>query len=168
MPNKLISVKRPPSKAEPGTVVFCTSTKLAYLALGDGTLFQLDGLLSMQPGQPAVGPPGEPGPTGAAGRDGMTGPRGERGTDGRSCTCQNQGEQGPAGPRGPAGPAGPRGDCLIPNEGELAAAAIAYRQKHAKVQAALLEEISKSKNLRTSTRLHVQNVLNRVKQEAGL
>jgi hypothetical protein len=167
MANKLYSVKRLPSKGEVGCVYFCTTDKLAYLALGDGTLFQTDSLLSCKP-VPAVGPPGEPGPTGAAGRDGMIGPRGERGTDGRSCTCSNRGEQGPQGTAGPAGPQGPKGNVLIPNADELAAAVIAYRQKHARIQAALLEEISKSKRLPASTRLHVQGVLKRVKQEAGL
>ena len=57
---------------------------------------------------------------------------------------------------------------MIPNNSELAAAVIAYRKKYANIQATLLEEISKSKNLRPSTRLHVQNALNRVKREAGL
>jgi hypothetical protein len=63
---------------------------------------------------------------------------------------------------------GERGDVMIPNNSELAAAVIAYRKKYANIQATLLEEISKSKNLRPSTRLHVQNALNRVKREAEL
>jgi hypothetical protein len=35
-------------------------------------------------------------------------------------------------------------------------------------QAALLREISNSKNLKASTRLHVQATLNRIKKAAGL
>ena len=93
------------------------------------------------------------GATGKPGKDGAQGPQGERGT------------QGPAGPRGEKGV---RGDVMIPNSDELAAAVIAYRQKHARIQAALLEEISNSKNLPASTRIHVQNTLKRIKREADL
>jgi hypothetical protein len=189
MPNKLYSVKQLPSKGEVGCVYFCTTDKLAYIALGDGTLFMLDSLLSMKP-VPAVGPQGSqglrgetgaqgpaardgrdgadstvPGPQGARGPKGSDGLPGPAGKDGRDSTVP-----GPAGKDGqaivgPAGPQGTRGDVMIPNDSELAAAVIAYRQKHAKIQAALLVEISKSKTLPASARVHVTNVLNKIKKE---
>jgi hypothetical protein len=192
MANQLISTKKLPSVGNPGSVYFCTATKLAYIALGDGTLFQLDGLLSMQPGQPAVGPQGEPGqsivgpqgpkgdsiigprgPQGPAGQsivgpkgaDGRDGDRGKPGRDGRDSTVP-----GPKGDSivGPAGPQGPRGDLFIPTETELQNAVIAYRQKYTRLQAVLLEGIAKSKNLPASTRLHMQNFITKIKAEAGL
>jgi hypothetical protein len=192
MANKLYSVKQLPSVGEVGCVYFCTATKTSYLALGDGTLFETDGLLSLKP-VPAVGPQGSPGergltgPQGPAGKDGRNGvdssvpgpqgPMGPKGADGTpGAAGRDSTVAGPAGkdgasivgPAGPQGPQGPRGDIFIPNESELAAAVIEYRQRYAKIQAVLLDGISKSKNLRPSTRLHVQNALNRVKREAGL
>jgi hypothetical protein len=191
MPN-LYSVKKLPNRGrELGDIFFCTSTKETFVCLGDLTLFNLSGLLSQkpvavvgpqgEPGQSIVGPQGPKGdsiigprgPQGSAGAsivgpkgaDGLPGPAGKNGRDGRDSTVP-----GPKGDSivGPAGPQGPRGDVLIPNADELSAAVTAYRRKHANIQAALLEEISKSKKLRPSTRLHVQNALNRVKREAGL
>jgi hypothetical protein len=192
MAAELFSVKRLPSKGKVGSVYFDNVNKEFYIALADGTLFALAGLLGLQP-VAAVGPQGErggvgatgpqgppgkdgrgstvPGPrgdsiTGPKGADGLPGPAGKDGRDGRDSTIT--GPQGPQGPCGPKGDKGERGDVMIPNNSELAAAALAYRQRHAAVQAALLEEISKSRDLRPSTRLHVQNALNRVKREAGL
>jgi len=192
MANKLYSVKQLPSKGEVGCVYFCTTDKMAYIALGDGTLFQLDGLLSLKP-VPAVGPQGSQGergavgPQGAAGRDGRDGadsnvagpigPRGERGAAGLPGPAGKPGADstvpGPAGKNGqsivgPAGPQGPKGDIYIPNESELAAAVIEYRQRWARMQAAFIEEISNSKALPASARIHVTNVLTRVKKAAGL
>jgi hypothetical protein len=168
----LYSVKRLPSKAKPtdkGDIYFETITKKTYVVLGSGELYDLAGLLTMQP-QPCVGPQGEPGPVGPAGQNAV-GKEGPRGADGRSCTCSNRGEQGPQGIQGPAGPQGPKGEpgsITVVGDVELHAAVLAYKQAHVRVQAALLAEISKAKNLPASTRLHVTNVLNRVKGEAGL
>jgi hypothetical protein len=192
MANKLFSVKQLPSKGNPGDVYFCTATKISYLALGDGTLFQTDSLLSMQP-VPAVGPRGEqgpvgpagkdstvPGPQGPAGKDGATGaqgpigPRGiavhgRDGKDGSDSTVPGPiGPQGPAGPQGPRGEPGRDGSILYPSESQLAAANQELLQQRARVQAALLIEIANAKNLSPSTRIHVQGVLKRVKKEAGL
>jgi hypothetical protein len=87
--------------------------------------------------------------TGPKGKDGLPGPAGKDGKDGKDSTVT--GPQGPQGPAGPRGEKGERGDVMIPNADELSAAVIAYRKKHANIQAALLEEINKSKNLRPST-----------------
>jgi hypothetical protein len=192
MPN-LYSVKRPPSKGtQTGDIYFVTSTKQTFVVLGDGRLFDLAGLLQISTGV-VVGPQGEPGqsivgPQGPKG-DSITGPRGPQGPKGDSIVgpkgaAGRDGDRGkpgadstvpgPAGKDGlsivgPAGPQGPRGDIFIPNESELQAAVIAYRQKYARIQVALLEEISKNlKNRNASTRLHISNALNRVKKEAGL
>jgi hypothetical protein len=189
---ELISVKRLPSVGKPGNLYYNNQEKSFHLALGDGTLLPVEGMLSPNP-RGIVGPQGErgergaTGPQGPASRDGRDGadstvpgpigPRGPKGADGLPGPAGKNGADstvpGPAGKDGqsivgPAGPQGPRGDCLIPNNSELAAAVIAYRQKHAAIQASLLTEISKAKNLPASTRLHVTNVLNRVKREAGL
>jgi len=171
MPN-VYSMKRPSSKGQAlGDVIYCTETKQTFVVLGaDLRLYDMAGLLTMQP-QPCVGPKGEPGERGPRGADGV-GKEGPRGADGRSCTCANRGEQGPRGiqgAKGDKGEKGERGDVMIPNESELQAAVIAYRQKYARIQVALLEEISKNlRNRNASTRLHVQNALNRVRKEAGL
>jgi len=194
MPN-VYSMRRPPSKGQAlGDVIYCTETKQTFVVLGgDLRLYDMAGLLTMQP-QPCVGPKGEPGergltgPQGPAGKDArngadstIPGPRGERGERGAAGRDGDRGKpgidgkdsfvpgpRGEKGDKGDRGDKGERGDVLIPNSDELSAAVIAYRQKYANIQAALLEEISKSKKLRPSTRLHVQNALNRVKKEAGL
>jgi hypothetical protein len=188
----LISVKRLPSKGNVGDVYFDNVNKQFYIALADGTLFALDGLLGLQPvpavgqqgergGVGAVGPQGPagkdgrdstvPGPrgdsiTGPKGADGLPGSAGKDGKDGKDSTVA--GPQGPQGIQGPAGPKGERGDVMIPNDSELAAAVIAFRKKMTNIQAALLAEMGRSKDMRLSTRLHVQRVLNNVKKAAGL
>lgn len=195
MPNKLYSLKTVPSKGNPGDVYFCTATNVSYIALGDGTLFQTDGLLSMKP-VPAVGPQGEPGPVGAvgpqgapgingaagadsivAGPQGSVGPKGSNGTPGPAGRDGADGRDGkdgkdstvagPQGPQGIAGPQGPRGDVLIPNESELAAAVIELRQQRAKVQAALLLAMTESKTMSPAVRVHLQRHLTQIKDAAG-
>jgi hypothetical protein len=188
----LFSVKRLPSRGKPGDVYFNNVEKEFYIVLTDTTLLPVSGMLSPNP-RGIVGPRGEQGgvgatgPQGPAGKDGrdstvpgprgdsitgpkgaagLPGPAGKDGRDGRD--SEIAGPHGPQGERGPQGEKGERGDVLIPNASELAAAVISYRQHNAKIQAALLEEISKSKNLRPSTRLHVSNALNRVKREANI
>jgi len=188
----LISVKRLPSKGNVGDVYFDNVNKEFYIALADGTLFALAGLLGLQP-VPAVGPKGEqggvgasgpqgpagkdgrdstvPGPrgdsiTGPKGKDGLPGPAGKDGKDGKDSTVA--GPQGPQGPAGPRGEKGERGDIAVIGDAELQAAVTFYKHRHTAVQAALLAEIAKSKSLPKSTQLHVQNTLNRIKREAGL
>jgi hypothetical protein len=72
---------------------------------------------------------------------------------------------GADGKDGAPGAQGPRGDVLIPNESELAAAVIALRQRIARIQAAHLVEIERSRSLDPSTRAHIRNVLERVRRE---
>jgi hypothetical protein len=190
---KLYSVKRLPSTGQLGDVYFSTETKEFFVCLAGGELFNMAGLLQLQP-QPVVGPKGEqgsvgpPGPRGLQGAEGIQGrpgvsgsmgPAGHNGSAGLPGATGKTGAQGPQGPAGKdgasiVGPAGPkgdkgdRGDLFIPTETELQAAVIDYRQRYICIQAAFLEEITKSKSLRASTRLHVQNTLNRVKKAAGL
>jgi hypothetical protein len=169
--SKLFSMKlnKFPEKGTCGDLYFSSDTRETFIALGDGRLFPLAGLLSVAPGA-GVGPQGPQGERGPAGSDakpavdgrdgkpGIQGPAGPAGKDGKSIM----------GPAGPTGAQGPRGDVLIPNDSELAAAVIALRQERTRVQAALLEEISRSNSLPTSTRRHVQFTLQRVKKAAGL
>lgn len=188
----LYSVKKLPSKAqELGDIYFCTTDKQTYVALGDLSLFNLSGLLSQnpvavvgpqgEPGQSIVGPQGPKGdsiigprgPQGPAG-DSIVGPKGADGRDGdRGKPGADSTVPGPAGKSivGPPGPKGDKGDpgsITVIGDAELKAAVTFYKQRHTAVQAALLAEIAKSKNLPASTRLHVLNTLNRVKKEAGL
>jgi len=169
MPN-LYSVKTLPSKGkELGDIYFCNATKETFVVLGSLQLFNMAGLLSGNP-VAVVGPPGEKGLRGPAGADAV-GIQGERGTDGRSCTCTNRGEPGPAGPQGVPGPRGEKGEpgsVVFPTDSEVAAALVELRKEYAMTQAALLREISNSKNLKASTRLHVLGTLNRIKKTAGL
>jgi hypothetical protein len=169
--SKLISTKlnKMPATGTPGDLYFASDTRETFIAVGDGRLFPLEGLLSVAPGA-GVGPQGPQGLRGPAGSDSsMPGPEGPRGRPGRDSSVPGPagpaGPQGPQGPTGPQGPAGPRGDCLIPNAGELAAAVTLLRHRHTRIQAALLFEISRSENLRPSTRLHVKRVLANIQKE---
>ncbi|MGA8732794.1 MAG: hypothetical protein WB558_02625 [Terriglobales bacterium] len=190
---KLYSVKRPPASGELGDVYFSTETKQFFVCLAGGELFDMAGLLTMQP-QPVVGPQGPqgsvgpPGPRGLQGAEGIQGrpgvsgsmgPAGHNGSAGLPGATGKTGAQGPQGPQGtagkdgasivgPAGPQGPRGDVMIPNADELSAAVIAYRQKFTAIQAALLSEIGRAGSLPKSTNLHVKRILNNVKKAAGL
>ena len=190
----LISVKRLPSKGEPGNLYFDNQEKSFHLALGDGTLLPVEGMLSPNP-RGIVGPQGErgergaTGPQGPAARDGKDGadstvpgpqgPRGPKGSDGLPGPAGKNGADGkdgkdstiagPVGPQGPAGPQGPKGDVLIPNDSELAAAVIQFRDQKARAHAAFLQamlDVGKIKN--RSTAKHIELFLNRVKKEAGL
>jgi hypothetical protein len=188
---KLYSVKRLPSVGdEIGSVYFCTETKEFFVCLAGGELFNMAGLLQLQP-QPVVGPQGEqgsvgpPGPRGLQGAEGIQGrpgvsgsmgPAGHNGSAGLPGATGKTGPQGPqgvagkdgasiVGPAGPKGDKGERGDVLIPNADELSKAVIAYRQKHTKAQAAILGEIAKAKSLPASTRLHVNRVLKNIQKE---
>jgi hypothetical protein len=190
----IISVKRTPSKATPGDVIFNNVEKEFYIAVADGTLLPVAGMLTPNP-RGVVGPQGEPGargetgaqgPAGINGRNGAdstvpgpTGPRGERGAAGRDGDRGKPGVDGKdstiAGPVGPQGPAGPRGekgepgDVVFPTALQVANALVELRQRYARIQAALLLEMANSKSIKSaSTRLHLQNTLNRIKREAGI
>lgn len=191
---ELISVKRLPSVGKPGNLYYNNQEKSFHLALGNGTLLPVEGMLSPNPRGP-VGPQGEPGPAGASGRDsvvpgpqgqpgndgatgrqgatgpkgadGLPGPAGKNGADGRD--GKDSTVPGPVGPQGPAGPQGPKGDVLIPNDSELAAAVLQFRDQKARAHAAFVQamlDIAKLKN--RSTAKHMELLLTRIKKDAGL
>jgi hypothetical protein len=106
-------------------------------------------------GRSIIGPPGQSiiGPQGRPGRDGATGATGPRGEKGDSII----------------GPQGPRGDCLVPNESELAAAVIELRQQKAHAQAAFLQGLNDAGSIQhAGARAMVIARLNEVKKDAGL
>jgi hypothetical protein len=85
-----------------GDVYYRTETKECFVCLGSGELFNMRGLLELQP-QPVVGPQGEIGPQGIPGERGPIGPQGFRGEPGAA------GSMGPAGHNGSAGLPGATG-----------------------------------------------------------
>jgi hypothetical protein len=109
-----------PSRGNPGDVYFTVDTGNVYLALGDGTLFNVNDLMAGGGAARVVGPQGEAGPRGEAGPKGETGERGPAGRDGRQGPQGPKGETGAdaprpqveafRGPRGDQGPAGKDGD----------------------------------------------------------
>jgi len=106
---KLFSTKTSglPSRGNPGDVYFAVDTGTVYLALGDGTLFNVNDLMAGGGVARVVGPRGEKGDPGPAGNDSIVpGPQGTAGRDGRD------GAQGPpgVGKQGDPGPQGKRGD----------------------------------------------------------
>ena len=180
-----------PSSGPVGDLYFCADSRETFVAIGDGRLVALEGLLSCKPivevgpqGEPgSVGPPGPrglqgaDGPQGRPGVNGAMGPKGHDGANGligatgkpgKDGKDGRDGADGKNGRDGQNGRDGKDGNVLIPNSDELSAAVISYRQKYARIQAAVLTEISNSKNLPASTRIHVQNVLKRIKREADL
>jgi hypothetical protein len=116
-----------PSTGRPGEVFYVSATKSTYFALADGSVVNLNDLLSgATPHVRCVGPQGEPGIpgrdgigiNGRDGRDGkdsnIPGPPGERGRDGQSIIGPKGdsiiGPQGRPGRDGTPGSIGPRGE----------------------------------------------------------
>jgi hypothetical protein len=181
-----------------GDVYHVNADKSTWLVVNDFSLLNLTDLLSGAGVARAVGPQGEagvpgrdgigingnngrdgkdsnvPGPRGETGQPGQTiiGPKGERGEPGRAGRDgKDSNVPGARGEKGDSiiGPQGPRGDVLIPNDSELAAAVIALRQKLATVQAAFLQGMMDAGNIKhAGVRSLVTNKLEIVKRDAGL
>jgi hypothetical protein len=139
-------------KGSPFTFVHCRDTKEVFFTDGEGNYINFGSILAaVMNGSLPLALPASPvaGPQGPAGKDGATG------------------NQGPKGDSivGPKGDKGDRGDVLIPNESELAAAVIALRSQRAKVQAALLLEVSRAKGLHPKHRIYVEGVIKRLQKE---
>jgi hypothetical protein len=113
-----------PSTGRPGEVFYVSATKSTYFALADGSVVNLNDLLSgATPHVRCVGPQGEPGIpgrdgigiNGRDGRDGkdsnIPGPPGERGRDGQSI-CGATGSRGEPGRAGRDGKNG--ADSIVP------------------------------------------------------
>jgi hypothetical protein len=189
-----INTRQLPSKGKAGDVYRDSHTKELFLAVGDGTLVAISDLLSTR-NLRTVGPQGEtgrdgaPGPqgeTGLPGRDGAPGPvglAGPHGTNGISITGKTgpQGERGltgPAGPQGPqgiAGPVGPKGehgDVLYVGPAEMEAAVKAAReqliQQHARFLAAIYQAMLAAGTLHPSKVKWAENMLIKVRNDAGL
>ena len=186
--SRLISTKltRLPSKGEAGSVYFTTDSKQVFLALGDGTLFDVADLLSGNAVR-VVGPQGEAGPRGATGVTGTPGPRGEKGTTGARGETGPQGQagadglpgvtgkpgadgkdstvpgpQGPLGLKGPKGDKGDRGDVLYVGPAEIAAAAAELKAQRAMLHARIDQAVQDAGHLPDSMKrlmqLHYQNL----------
>jgi hypothetical protein len=183
--------------AKPFTAYFCRDDQSLWISDSEGNLISLSDLLAGEGAPrafPAQGPAGRDGAPGIKGDRGPQGPAGRDGSNGRDSTTPGpQGRDGDRGPQGPAGrdgrdgkdgadstvpgpigaagpqgPAGPKGDVLIPNDSELAAAVIQLRQQRARVQASLLQAILDADRLPPSTRMHVKLFLDTVRKDAGL
>jgi len=115
--SKLFSSKTSglPSRGNPGDVYFTVDTHAVYLALGDGTLFNVNDLMSGGGTARVVGPPGPQGPQGIPGPQGEPGERGPAGRDGRDGAIGPKGDRGDSAPiaietlRGPKGERGADG-----------------------------------------------------------
>ena len=142
-------VKALPAKGEPGSAYAVRRTGTGfdiYIAIADGTLIPLDGLLSVKPTGPvgaqgaqgdkgdtgakgAKGDKGDPGTQGKQGDPGAKGDKGDNGIDGQHGTPGKdstvpgpKGEKGDKGDKGDTGAQGPRGDITIVGDAELLAA----------------------------------------------
>jgi hypothetical protein len=137
---------------QPFTFHWCRDTHEMFLTDSVGNFVNIGSIFAaVMNGSLPLALPAFPvaGPQGPAGRDGATG------------------SQGPKGESivGPRGEKGDRGDVLIPNESELAAAVLQLRSQRAKVQAALLIEVERCKNLHPNQRAHVRGVIQRLQKE---
>jgi len=184
-------------KAAPFTAYFCRDDRSLWISDAEGNLISISDLLSGNgaprafPAQGSAGRDGIPGPKGDPGKTGKPGADGRHGRD--SQTPGPIGPQGSTGPQGaagrdgrdgadsivpgpkgdsivgPRGEKGERGDVLIPNESELAAAVKELRLQKAKIHASFLEGMLKAKSLKNTTAgKHLELILEQIKRDAGL
>jgi hypothetical protein len=140
--------------AKPFTFVHCRDTKEVFFTDAEGNYINFGSILAaVMNGSLPLALPASPvaGPQGPAGKDGATGSRGPKG---ESIV-------------GPQGPKGGRGDVLIPNESELAAAVIELRQKLARVKAKMFLEMERNlhPSVHPNVRAHVKRLLVQVQKE---
>jgi hypothetical protein len=123
-----------PSRGNSGDVYFASDTGAVYLALGDGTLFNVNDLMKGggvarvvgpkgEKGDTVVGPAGPQGPPGKDGKDstipGPPGPKGDKGSD--APRPQVEAFRGPKGDQGPAGKDGDAGQEVAALNARMAA-----------------------------------------------
>jgi hypothetical protein len=136
----------------PFTFVHCRDTKQVFFTDAVGNYIDFGSILAaVMNGSLPLALPASP----VAGAKGEKGEKGEKGDT----------VVGAQGLRGEKGEKGDKGDVLIPTDAELAAAVIALRSKLATIQARILLEVSKAKNLHPNHRQHVLLTLKRVQQE---
>lgn len=183
---------RLPAKGVVGDVYMATETRDLFIAVADGRLIPLAGLLNPVTVVGARGPQGETGVAGGigphglqgpAGRDGVdgksvSGPKGSRGAtgatgkDGRDGVDGKDGATGAQGPQGIQGPKGDKGDVLYVGDAEMEAAVKEARaamiDQHARFLAAIRQALSHAGNLPASNKAAVQGVITKMRQDAGL
>jgi Collagen triple helix repeat (20 copies) len=196
MPNfhSMRSDKFPP-RGVVGDVYLAAETRKLFIAVADGRLIPLEGLLNpvtVEGARGAQGPAGCPGGTGPrgemgppgrdgkngesvsgpAGQRGERGPRGLPGVDGRDGSDGRNGVDGAIGATGPAGPKGEKGEVLYVGDAEMAQAVkdarAAMIAQHARFLAVIENAMSHAKNLHTSYSRIVEGIIARMKKDAGL
>jgi hypothetical protein len=135
---------------QPFTFVHCRDTKEVFFTDAEGNYINFGSILaSVMDGSLPLALPASP----------VAGPKGDKGDTGAT------GAQGPVGATGAQGPKGEKGDFSLPTDGEIAKAMTELRLKYARIQAALLLEMSRLPTLPTNQRIHVKNALDRVNRE---
>jgi hypothetical protein len=181
-----------PAKGIVGDVYMAAETKKLFIAVADGRLIPLEGLLNPvtvegargekgENGTPGgIGPRGIQGPPGRDGIDGksVSGPKGSRGAQGRQGVAGKDGrdgidgKDGATGAQGPQGPAGPAGAVLYVGDAEMAAAVKALRDEmiatKARVEAAFDVTMLEAFRNHGSKAVTIQSYLNRMRQRAGV
>jgi hypothetical protein len=186
---------RLPARGVVGDIYMAAETRELFIAVGDGRLIPLAGLLNPVTVQGArgergetgrtgakgdkgdrgfdgaIGPRGETGPHGERGSQGPQGPRGETGAAGPTGPQGTQGERGPAGERGPQGEKGERGDIFYVDS-EAAELCKQLREElirqRAKIQAAIADALDSSATLSPQMRRLFRQRIEALKQQAGV
>jgi hypothetical protein len=180
-----------PAKGIVGDVYMAAETKKLFIAVADGRLIPLEGLLNPitveggrgekgENGTPGgIGPRGLQGPPGRDGINGksVSGPKGSRGEKGATGAAGKDGrdgidgKDGATGAQGPQGPAGPAGAVLYVGDAEMAAAVKALRDEmiatKARVEAAFDVTFLEAQQNRPNGAVTIQSYLNRMRQRAG-
>jgi hypothetical protein len=182
---------RLPQRGVVGDVYMATETRDLFIAVADGRLIPLAGLLNPVTVQGARGEKGDTGVAGGTGPRGLQGPAGRDGVDGKSVSGPKgpRGAQGPkgdpgkdgrngidgkdgaTGAQGPQGPAGPAGAVLYVGDAEMAAAVKVLRDEmiatKARLEAAFDVTMLESFRNHGNKAVTIHSYLNRMRQRAG-
>jgi hypothetical protein len=181
-----------PAKGIVGDVYMAAETKKLFIAVADGRLIPLEGLLNPVTVEGARGEKGENGTPGGIGPRGIQGPPGRDGADGKSVSGPkgSRGAQGPqgapgkdgrdgidgrdgaTGATGAQGPKGDKGDVMYVGPAEMEAAVKFYRaeiiNQRAKFWAAIDQAMADAGTLHENKRKHTQNMIAIMRRNAGL
>jgi hypothetical protein len=182
---------RLPAKGIVGDVYMATETRKLFIAVADGRLIPLEGLLNPVTVEGARGAQGEPGPAGGIGPRGLQGAPGRDGADGKSVSGPTgqrgatgaqglpgkdgrdgiDGKDGATGATGAQGPKGDKGDVMYVGDAALAAAVEQWKQKYidAEAQWRAALDVTMLEAFRNNPRaaVSIQSYLNRVRHHRG-
>jgi hypothetical protein len=179
---------RLPQRGVVGDVYMATETRDLFIAVADGRLIPLAGLLNPVTVEGARGAKGDTGVAGGIGLPGLQGPPGRDGVDGKSVSGPKgprgatgaqgvpgrdgiDGKDGATGATGPQGPQGPKGEVTVIGDAELAAAVEKLRQELIQHRAKLAHALNDAKLAnqtmpRSANRTHREQVVSQIERLA--